>query len=216
MDLLYIIVDLTAPTPRLLVCRRWVESTWLVGRQEVVAVVIRTKFHTCQERISQESLWCSSRHWIYDQHFVNEWLSFVWDVIRVKEGPSWYFLVQFFIGHAPEGECATKHGIHKHTWCPDISWWANVLFLHAYLRTHVGRGSAEDFEFHVWGRTAAETKVYQLNRSFFVNNYVLELDVPMCDISGVEIRQYLEQLRDYIFCLLFWELSFRLCFKMSM
>ena len=73
--------------------------------------------------------------------------------------PARNFLIQIFVRCASEGELAAKHSIEQNASCPDISRRSNVFFFHYNFGAHVRRRAAEDFQFDVIGRAAAETKV---------------------------------------------------------
>ena len=57
-----------------------------------------------------------------------------------------------------------------------------IFLLHANFWTHIGRCSTENFEFYIGGRAAAKAKIYQFDRSLFIDDYIFKLDVSMRDV----------------------------------
>ncbi len=116
-----------------------------------------------------------------------------------------------------EWKSSAKHGIEKDTGSPDISWRAMVLLFEHNFRAHIRRRPTENFKFDVWRVTATETKIDQFNAALLsVDNYVFKFDVPMSDMSLVEIRKSDQYLLYYPFSFVFSKSSLLLCLEMCM
>ena len=132
------------------------------------------------------------------------------------ELPAGYLLVQVLVRGAPEGELATKHRVKQDSCSPDISRWTNVFLLHYYLRAHVRWCSAEDLQFDIAGRTAAEAEIDYLDAILFgFNDDVFKLDISMCDITLVEVHERPQHLLDDALGLILREATLILSFQVG-
>jgi len=101
-----------------------------------------------------------------------------------------YFLVQFFVILASEGKLSAQHRKQENAGRPDISRWSYILFFHNNFRAHVRRRAAEHFQLGFTGGATTKSKVNQFDDPSVVNYDVLQLDIPVCHITLMQVRQH--------------------------
>ncbi len=138
-------------------------------------------------------------------------------MLRECELSASYLFVKLLVIAPSEGKSSAKHGIEKDTRGPNISWRTMVLLFEHDFRAHIRRCTTENFKFDIGRITATETKIDQFNAALLsVDNYVFKFDVPMSDMSLVEIRQGDQYLLYNPFGFVFSESSLLLCLEMRM
>ena len=126
-------------------------------------------------------------------------------------------LVKFLVIGASEGELTAEKGVQEDAKGPDISRRTGVLDLANDLRSHIGWSSTEYLDLPIMRNASGESKINQLDSLFcLVQQYVLQLDVPMRHISTVAVVNGLDYLAPQEFGLKLRHLSIWFHLEVSM
>ena len=82
------------------------------------------------------------------------------------------FAVQVFVVLASERELAAEESKEQDSTCIYVCWWSAVFRLLDYFRSHVRRSSTEHFDPLIIWNACAESKIYQLDISSFIEHHI--------------------------------------------
>lgn len=151
---------------------------------------------------------------INSYHFCQKMLSFRRDCHAFREHvcATGNTPVKFFVCGASEGELSTEHGIEENSSWPYISRRTQIFSFLNNLWAHVRWCTTKYLESNLiaWLGEAAETKINKFYDSSLIDNYVLKFDIPVCNISLVQVIENRQQLLDNQLCFFLTESSMRL------
>ena len=93
-------------------------------------------------------------------------------MVRDCQVTSLYFAVQVFVVLASERELATEESKEQDSTCIYVCRWSTVFGLLDYFRSHVRRRSTKHLDPLIIWNARAESEIYQLDISSFVQHYV--------------------------------------------
>lgn len=133
----------------------------VIGRTEVLQPWISPKFLRCW------SVFGFVLHTLGDYSSRSSW-----HMVRDCQVTSLYFAVQVFVVLASERELAAEESKEQDSTCIDVRWWPAVFGLLDYFRSHVRRSSTKHFDPLIIWNACAESEIYQLYISSFIEHYV--------------------------------------------
>lgn len=102
-----------------------------------------------QKRVLQQLTGRVSGRRVNDEHFADETLCVVRNMLWKSELASSNLFIQLLVVLALERELTAQHRVEEDATSPDVSRRTKVLSFHADLWTHVGGSSTEHFELDI-------------------------------------------------------------------
>lgn len=144
------------------------------------------------------------------QESLDELLAFLGNVIvYVCKLTFLDFIEQLCLRLGPERVVPLQHHVKEDTQRPHVCVNRTVVDLGYYFRSHVSRGPAESIDCLILFASKTEPEVDQFELTVPVDEYIFCFDIPMDNISAMEIKQGLCDDINELLCLALLEPMFR-------